>query len=102
MRSFIVASLLLIASLAEAQNFSVFNLDASNFPTLKASFYAFDANGVQQNPQPSDIKIYEGGLVRTVTNIICPPPVNPPPVTLGIMVDTYQWINVASAGAARL
>ncbi len=28
-----------------AQSVSLFNVDASNFPTMKAKFYAFDAAG---------------------------------------------------------
>jgi len=102
MRSFIIASLLLIASLAEAQNLSVFNLDATNFPTLKASFYAFDANGVQQSPSPGEITITENGIPRTVTSVTCPPKKDPPPVTLGIMVDTYSGIDLAKEGAQKL
>src|SRR5579862_5220617 len=102
MRSFIIASLLLIASVAEAQNLSVFNLDASGFPTLKASFYAFDANGVQQSPSPNEITVTEDGIPRTVTSVTCPPKKDPPPVTLGIMVDTYSGIDLAKEGAQKL
>src|SRR5437879_6832488 len=102
MRSFIIATLLFFAASASAQNLSVFNLDATNFPSMKASFYAFDANGVQQNPSASEITITEDGIPRTVTRITCPPKKDPPPVTLGIMVDTYSGIDLAKKGAQKL
>jgi hypothetical protein len=99
---FPIALVLYIAASASAQNLSVFNLDASNFPTMKASFYAFDANGVQQNPSPNEITITEDGIQRTVTNVTCPPKKDPPPITLGIMVDTYSGISLAKEGAQNL
>jgi hypothetical protein len=102
MRILIIIALILFASLAEAQNLSVFNLDATNFPTLKAKFYAFDANGVQQSPSPNEITVTEDGIQRTVTSITCPPKKDPPPITLGIMVDTYSGIELAKEGAQKL
>ncbi len=102
MRFLIIIALVLFAASASAQSLSVFNLDATNFPSLKASFYAFDANGQQQSPSASEITVTEDGIPRIVTNITCPPKSTPPPITLGIMVDTYSGIDLAKEGAQKL
>ena len=102
MHKFIVICLLTISSSASAQSLSVFNIDTTNFPTMEASFYAFDSNGQQVSPSISDITVTEDGIVRTITGITCPPKTTPPPITLGIMVDTYSGIDLAKYGAQKL
>src|SRR5579872_2229973 len=101
-KTFIFICLLFVSSSAFAQSLSVFNLDATNFPQMKASFYAFDANGVQQSPSASEITVTEDGIARNVIAVTCPPKKNPDPITLGIMVDTYSGIDLAKYGAQKL
>src|SRR5579872_1764677 len=101
-KTFIFICLLFVSSSAFAQSLSVFNLDATNFPQMKASFYAFDANGVQQSPSASEITVTEDGIARNVIAVTCPPKKNPDPITLGIMVDTYSGIDLAKEGAQKL
>ena len=81
----IIGLILLTAASASAQNLSVFNLDASGFPTLKAKFYAFDANGVQQSPSASEITVTEDGIARNVISVTCPP-VAPPRLLSSVLV----------------
>jgi WD40 repeat protein len=56
------------------QSISLFDIDTSAFPMMKAKFYAFDASGNQVSPTTKDLVLKENGIVRNVTNISCPPP----------------------------
>jgi WD40 repeat protein len=105
----------LCSSIAFSQSLSVFDVDASNFPTIKAKFYAFDKDGNQlTNLSPPDFEVKENGQPRTVTNVSCPAP--KPPVELssvlvfdvsgsmsGIGLDIAKsvantWINILPLG----
>ncbi len=77
----LILALLLSVSLSFGQSLSVFDVDASNFPTIKAKFFAFDKDGNQlTNLNPSDFELKENGQPRIVTNVSCPDP--QPPVAL--------------------
>jgi hypothetical protein len=67
-----ISAVLFYACAASAQSFSVFDIDTSNFPIMKAKFYAFDDKSVQQNPSTSEIAVREDGAQRTVLSITCP------------------------------
>ncbi|MGA2297344.1 MAG: VWA domain-containing protein [FCB group bacterium] len=61
-----------------AQSLSVFNIDTSSFPTIKAKFFVIDAGGDQiTNLSTSDFQVTENGQLRRVTTVSCPSP-NPP------------------------
>lgn len=77
---------------------SVFDVDASNFPTMKAKFYAFDNNGNQQSPNPSDITITEDGVPRTVVSVTCPPPSPARPVSIAMSLDISSSMNTSDYG----
>jgi WD40 repeat protein len=102
MRKILIVASLLIAASGAAQSLSVFNLDTTNFPTMKARFFAFDANGNQVNPSASEITVTEDGIPRAVTSLTCSPKKDPTPISLGIMVDTYSGIDLAKEGAQKL
>ena len=54
---------------ADSQSLSVYNVDATAFPIIKAKIYALDAAGNQiTNLSPSDFTIIENGQNRIVTN----------------------------------
>jgi len=73
MKKIIYILLFLISYTAYSQSLSLFNVDASNFPTIKASFFAFDAAGKQiTNLSPTNFSLTENGIPRTVTNVSCP------------------------------
>jgi WD40 repeat protein len=88
---------------ADAQSLSLFNIDVSNFPTMKAKFFAFDAANKQQRPNKSELTITENGQPRTITNVTCPPDTIKS-LSVCIMVDTYGYglIKLAQAGTQRL
>lgn len=58
-----------------SQSFSVLNIDASNFPFVKAGFFANGKDGKQiLNFSPNDFVVKENGVKRNVVGITCPPP----------------------------
>jgi formylglycine-generating enzyme len=66
---------LLSLQVLTGQSLSVFDVDASNFPTIKAKFFAFAQDGKQiTNLNPSDFEIREDGQSRTISNVSCPAP----------------------------
>ena len=76
MKKIVYLFILLFAYSASSQSLSVFNIDASKFPTVKANFYVFDSTGNQIfHLSPSNFSIFENGISREVTNISCPEPI---------------------------
>ncbi|MEY3313477.1 MAG: hypothetical protein RLZZ578_997 [Bacteroidota bacterium] len=88
------------STLAYSQGISLFNIDPSGFPTIKAKFYAYDKDGKPNNPNQSQVKLTEDGD-RRIVKINCPTG-GPKPVSVGIMVDTYGFLREARSGARRL
>jgi hypothetical protein len=105
----LVLCLLSVYSL-HAQSLSLFNLDATTFPTLKAKFYAFDATGKLQRPLASDIILSENGKPRPIVSVTCPPPAAPDVLSSVLVIDisgsmhegngTTKRMNLAQAAAS--
>ena len=73
---FVFASLLIVLSSGSqtsltAQSLSLFNLDSTNFPRLRANVYAFDGQG-QQITSQANFRLTEDGVPRTITSYACP------------------------------
>ncbi len=74
-----------------SQSLSVYNCDASNFPTVRAKFFAFDSLGNQiTNLSPSDFSVFENGIPRKVTSISCPEPKPSKPLSLALGIDISE------------
>ncbi|PKL84745.1 MAG: hypothetical protein CVV22_11190 [Ignavibacteriae bacterium HGW-Ignavibacteriae-1] len=106
-QSFFAVALLFLAlcvNQSSGQSLSLFDLDISNFPTIKAKFYAFDADGKQiLNLSPSDFELMENGLKRTVTNVSCPTPAPPIAISSVLTIDVSGSMSgrgIANAKAA--
>ncbi|MCX6153447.1 MAG: choice-of-anchor D domain-containing protein [Candidatus Kapabacteria bacterium] len=86
MKKYILSlSILLFYFNLSAQNLSVFNIDPSKYPLMRAEFYAIDAVGNQiLNLSESNFDISENGVSRTVTNVSCPAP-RPPIATSTVL-----------------
>ncbi|MBI5324289.1 MAG: choice-of-anchor D domain-containing protein [Ignavibacteriae bacterium] len=87
------------------QTISVFDVDASNFPTMKAKFFAFDKDGKQiTNLSPSDFTLTEDGIQKTVTRVSCPAPKPDVPISSVITIDVSssmegEGLKMAQTGA---
>ena len=103
----IIFVLLLSINLSFGQSLSVFDVDASNFPTIKAKFYAFDKGGNQiSNLNPSDFEVKENDQPRTVTYVSCPAPLPPVAISSVLTIDVsgsmvgQKLVNAKTAGRA--
>ena len=73
MKKLIIFIMLLSAANAFSQSFHVFDIDTTDFPIMRAKFYAFDAEGKQiTNISPSEVTVTEDGNAREVLSISCP------------------------------
>ncbi|MBK9248263.1 MAG: choice-of-anchor D domain-containing protein [Ignavibacteria bacterium] len=70
-----------------AQSISLFGIDASGFPTIKAKFYAFDAAGNQVRPSAAELTLTEDGQPRTITGVTCLSPKPPVAISSVLTVD---------------
>ena len=84
----LILILLLNTAALNAQSFTVFDVDTTDFPVMKAKFYAFDEEGNQiLNLSPKDIEIYEDGVEREVLSISCPEPTPPTAISSVLTID---------------
>ncbi len=85
----LIAAYILASLSVSAQTLSVFDVDASAFPTMKARFFAFGADGkpIQNVISPQDIVLTENGASRTITGVTCPPPMGLQPISAVLTLD---------------
>ncbi|MFH1052173.1 MAG: choice-of-anchor D domain-containing protein [bacterium] len=95
MRNLIITfAILLIQINANSQSLSVFDLDTSNFPIIRAKFYAFNVDGKQiTNLNPTDFTVTENGTIREVLNVFCPPDKIPEAISSVITLDKSGSMN---------
>jgi len=85
---FLILILIISDSVCFSQSLSVFDLDGSSFPFLKAKFYCFDDKyNLITNLSTSDFSITENGQSRTVKLISCPSPLPPEPLSSVLVMD---------------
>ncbi len=90
---------ILSISRANSQSLTVFNVDPTNFPNIKANFFAFDANGKSIiNFSTSDFEIKENGQIRKVSNVSCPMPKPPKEVSIAMSIDISGSMSISEAG----
>ncbi|MBX3042259.1 MAG: choice-of-anchor D domain-containing protein [Candidatus Kapabacteria bacterium] len=71
-----------------AQTFDIFDIDASEFPIMKAKFLAFDEHGNQiTNVTTDDISIIEEGNVRRIISLTCNSNITLEPVSTVLVMD---------------
>ncbi len=85
-RFFVLLFILILYNTAISQKLSVYDIDISNFPIIKAKFLAYDKDGNHvRNLSTSDFEIKENGKNRVVTIVDCPP-TNPPEALSSVLV----------------
>ncbi len=71
MKKVLFLFILLLSTTSHGQDLSIFKVDVSAFPNVKAYFFAFDAAWKQQTPDKTEMIMKENGLARTVLNVTC-------------------------------
>jgi len=84
----------IMCSITYSQSLSLFDVNESNFPTLRGKFYAFDAQGKQLRPSLSELSITENGITRTISSVTCPPPVPTNALSTVLVIDVSGSMNV--------
>jgi len=103
MKSLFFLCLLLSAQTLYSQSLSLFDIDASNFPVMRAKFYALDSNGNQIRPESKDLILKENGVERKEKSISCPALKTPQALSSVLVIDvsgSMQGLNITLAKAA--
>ena len=87
MKKFISLFIFLACYSAYSQSLSIFDVDTTNFPVMKAKFFTFDKDGNQIRPNSSDFSITENSQPRTVLNVTCPSPKPQVPLSSVLVFD---------------
>ncbi len=93
---------ILLSCNAYGQSLTVFDVDASAFPAIKAKFWAFDASGDQiANLSPSDFSVTENDQPRAVTFVSCPVPKPPQAISVVLTIDVSGSMSGNGLNYAR-
>ncbi|MFN8360809.1 MAG: choice-of-anchor D domain-containing protein [Candidatus Kapaibacterium sp.] len=92
--------LLLIVSATSlyGQHISIFDIDTTASPKMKAKFYALDAGDRVQNPGAGELRLTEDGKQRTITAISCPPSKPLENVSVAMSIDISGSMGVSDFG----
>jgi WD40 repeat protein len=97
-----ILGLLYFTLATSAQSLSVFDVDTSQFPIMKARFYALDANGQPVQPVPSEFTVIEEGQIRTVLSVTCPTDVEDRRLATVLVLDVSSSMASSLAGTPRM
>ncbi len=75
------------STLAFSQGISLFNIDPSGFPTIKAKFYAYDKDGKPIRPNINDVYVKEDGIIKSNITLNCPPVGKPKSISPVLVID---------------
>ncbi|MES2764472.1 MAG: choice-of-anchor D domain-containing protein [Bacteroidota bacterium] len=82
---------------------TVYNLDASQFPILKADCFAFDAGGnLLKNLSAGDFAITENGITRIVQSVSCPPDEPPKALSVVLTIDISGSMGGGTSSGTRI
>lgn len=87
---------------ANGQSISLFAIDTTAYPTIKAKFYAFDKAGKSISLNSSELKVIENGTQQTITNVICPAPMSANVLSSVIVIDVSGSMSVAQFGTPTI
>jgi uncharacterized protein (TIGR02145 family) len=103
MKLYIVIFLIIFGiSRANSQSFTIFDVDTTNFPNLKAKFYAFDFNNKQiLNLTSTDFEVKENDLSRAVLSVSCPTPLPSIPISSVLVMDISSSMSSKGLDIAK-
>jgi WD40 repeat protein len=70
-----------------SQSIILYDIDASNFPTMTAKFFAYDIKQNQVTPDVSELVLTENGIQRAITGVFCPASRPPTPLSSVLTID---------------
>ena len=102
MKSFFIMCMLLCTQALYSQSINIFDIDTTNFPSMKAKFFAFDKDGNQVRPSISELGLKENGISRTITNVNCPPPAPPKALSSVLVIDVSGSMSWGSGSTTNM
>lgn len=96
---------LLCGALAEmsAQSLTMYDVNASAFPLIRAKFFALDADGKPfSDLSVRDFAIRENGATRTVTSATCPPQGIAKSLSVVLTIDVSGSMSEGTGGISNL
>ena len=87
MKWLLLCFVLISSTLAYSQGISLFNIDPSGFPTIKAKFYAYDKEGKPIRPNLNDVIVKEDGSIKSGITLNCPPIGKPKAISPVLVID---------------
>ena len=84
-----------------AQSIDLYGIDASSFPTVRASFFAYDQQGAQYRPTAAELTLKEDGVARTITSVTCPPGPPPRAISATLVMDVSASMGRLLKGEFR-
>lgn len=90
------------STLAYSQGISLFNIDPSGFPTIKAKFYAYDKEGKPIRPNLNDVIVKEDGSIKSGITLNCPPIGKPKAISPVLVIDVSGSMGGGNLELAKL
>ena len=90
------------STLAYSQGISLFNIDPSGFPTIKAKFYAYDKEGKQVYPEKSKLLLKESEQNRLISSIQNPRMKEREELSVVIIEDSWPIMSISQKGMINL
>ncbi|MFC2131273.1 choice-of-anchor D domain-containing protein [Bacteroidota bacterium] len=85
---YVFVSLFFYSGIIFSQSLSILEVDPSNFPNVKASFYAFDADGrLIKDLKKEDFSVVEDSMNREITFLSCPDFSQPDALSSVLIID---------------
>ena len=73
--------------MADGQTLSLYDIDPSTYPIIRAKVLALDADGSPYRPNINDLELFEDGTKRTIRSITCPEPKPIVPISSVLTLD---------------
>lgn len=87
---------------ASSQSISIYNIDASNFPVMRAKFNAIGLKGeLVKSIAEIELSLYENGIPRDILSVSCPPDVPPRDVSTTIVFNVANATKSGSLDIAK-
>ncbi|MDD1443652.1 VWA domain-containing protein, partial [Dolichospermum sp. ST_sed3] len=85
-----------------SQTISLFEIDKSNFPNIKAKFIIFNKDGTQYYPILSELNITENGIKRSISRVSCPEPQPPKALSSVLVMDLSSSMESGRVGSRNI
>ncbi len=98
MKNLVLLLLLLANIICFSQSVSIYDIETSSFPIIKAKFNVFDKDGNIVRPNKSELKLSENGIKREIVTTNCPDVTPPKTVSIAMSIDISGSMGYSNFG----